>query len=290
MHPPTAWSALAEARRCETPRVPFEIGGRVVGSVATAHLEALAAHNDLLTIEPQRVALRCRADERDAAFARMNRALHRQGLVIGWRDEPYAVLEHPGAPVLARIERAASRFWGILTFGAHCNGYVADASGRPTHLWIAQRSFSKPTDPGLYDNLVGGGVPAGQSPQQTLVREGWEEAGLAPQQMAAAAPGRVMRLQRDIAEGFQHEWLYAFDLRLPPDAQPRNQDGEVASLQLMPVAEALALAATARMTVDAALVTLDFALRHRLLGDAHQRLQAAFEPLLAETASTFQPI
>ena len=33
----------------------------------------------------------------------------------------------------------------------------------------------------------------------------------------------------------------------------------------MPVAEAIALAAAGEMTVDAALVTLDFALRHRLL-------------------------
>jgi len=216
--------------------------------------------------------------------------LREAGLVRAWRDETYAIVAAPGAPPLALIERAAARFWGTLTFGAHCNGYVADDHGRPTHLWTAQRSFSKPTDPGLYDNLIGGGVPAGQSPQETLVREGWEEAGLTAQQMAAAVPGRVMRLWRDIPEGFQHEWLYAFDLRLPPGVSPCNQDGEVASLQLLPVAEALALAATERMTVDAALVTLDFALRHRLLGGAHLRLQAAFEPLLAETAFTFQPI
>lgn len=290
MNAAASWSAISAARRCEVPRVPFEIDGHVVGSVACAHLDALAAHADLLHIEPRRVALRCGAEARDAAFAHINQALREAGLILAWRDEPYAVLEHPGAPVLARIERAASRFWGTLTFGAHCNGYIADNQGRPTHLWIARRSLTKATDPGLYDNLVGGGVPAGQTPQETLVREGWEEAGLTPQQMAAAAPGRVIRLWRHIPEGFQHEWLYAYDLRLPPGVTPQNQDGEVAGLQLMPVAEALALAATDRMTVDASLVTLDFALRHRLLGDAHGLLQAAFEPLLAIPASTFQPI
>ena len=84
-----------------------------------------------------------------------------------------------GAPPLALIERAAARFWGTLTFGAHANGYVADAQGRPTHLWIARRSTHKATDPGKLDNLVGGGVPHGQTPFETLVREGFEEAGLA---------------------------------------------------------------------------------------------------------------
>jgi 8-oxo-dGTP pyrophosphatase MutT (NUDIX family) len=291
MNAATSWFAIPAARRCEVPRVPFEIDGRVVGSLACHHLGALARHAELLHIEPQRVALRCAAEARDGAFAQLNQALREAGLILAWRDEPYAVLEHPGAPVLARIERAASRFWGTLTFGAHCNGYVADEQGRPTHLWIARRSLTKATDPGLYDNLVGGGVPAGQTPQETLVREGWEEAGLTPQQMARATPGRVIRLWRDIPEGFQHEWLYAYDLQLRPDVTPQNQDGEVAELQLMPVADALALAATDRMTVDASLVTLDFALRHRLLaGDAHGLLQTAFEPLLAPAASTFQAI
>ncbi|MEW6707373.1 MAG: DUF4743 domain-containing protein [Pseudomonadota bacterium] len=284
------WSALPAARWCAVPRVPLEVDGRVVGSVARAHLEALQPHADALALSAERVALRPSHETRDAVFARLNHALREAGLIVGWRNEPYAVLEHPGAPVLARIERAASRFWGTLTFGAHCNGYVADAQGLPTHLWIARRSLTKPTDPGLYDNLVGGGVPADQSPLQTLVREGWEEAGLTPAQMARATPGRVMRLLRDIPEGLQHEWLYAFDLRLAAGEQPRNQDGEVAELRLMPVAEALALAATERMTVDAALVTLDFALRHRLLGDVHQRLQSAFEPLLAPAAFTLQAV
>ncbi len=49
---------------------------------------------------------------------------------------------------------------------------------------------------------------------------------------------------------------------------PVNQDGEVAELRLLPVAQALALASGDDMTTDASLVTLDFALRHRLLAPA----------------------
>ena len=94
--------------------------------------------------------------------------------------------------------------------------------------------------------------------------------------MQGTRTGSVLRLQRDIAEGFQHEWLYSFDLELPAGLQPQNQDGEVAGFTLMPVDQALELAAGTSMTVDAALVTIDFALRHGLLDDAEaaQRLQA----------------
>ena len=122
-----------------------------------------------------------------------------------------------GEQVGVSIERAAARFWGSLTLGAHCNGFVADTSGRPSRLWIARRSFSKATDPGKLDNLVGGGVPAGQSPRDTVVREAWEEAGLTSAQLQCLARGRVVKLLRDIPEELQREWIHVYDLALPAD-------------------------------------------------------------------------
>lgn len=258
----------AAATRAVAPRVPFRVGDAEVGSVALEHLPALADFHEWLALDEEALVLKVAPDARDAAFARMNEALRADGAIVAWRDEIFPLLEPATGAVLARFERAACRFWGTLTLGAHANGYVAGADGRPAALWIAQRSFSKPTDPGLHDNLVGGGVPHGQTPDEALVREGFEEAGLSPAEMAGARRAGVLRLARDIPEGFQHEWLHAFDLPLPPGRVPQNQDGEVAGFALMPVADALALAASGRMTVDAALVTLDFALRHALVTDA----------------------
>ncbi len=228
--------------------------------------------------------VRLLAHPRDAALAIINAALRAQGLIVAWRDETYAIVEHIGAPPLALIERAAARFWGTLTFGAHANGYVADAQGRPTHLWIARRALTKATDPGKYDNLIGGGVPFGQTPQQTLVREGLEEAGLGAAAMSEARPGNVLELRCDIAEGFMHEQIHSFDLRLPQGTTPVNQDGEVAELKLLPVAQALALASSDAMTTDASLVTLDFAQRHDLLSPAeHERLAPRLTAIIPAT-------
>lgn len=281
------WSALAAARHAAIARVPWFIGTSRVGSVDRRHLPALARYRDTLIVADDHVALDpalASTADRTAALAPINVALHDAGLFTAWRDETYAVVVRHGDAPLALIERAASRFWGTLTFGAHCNGYIADDGGRPTHLWIARRALTKPTDPGLLDNLVGGGVPHGQTPFETLVREGFEEAGLDAATMRGATPGRVIELARDIPEGFMHEQLYTFDLRLPMDLTPINQDGEVAELKLVTVDEAVARAAAGTMTVDAALVTLDFALRHRLLSATDQASQAAtFAALLART-------
>ena len=266
------WLALHQASAHDAAaRLPFVLDGVHVGSVARAHLQPLRALG--LQIDNTQVSLR--SDAPDTTLAQINHSLRAQGLILAWRDEPFAIFDPARGTRLGTMERAAARFWGTLTLGAHANGYVADAHGRPTHLWIAQRSFTKATDPGKHDNLIGGGVPDGQTPWQAVVREGWEEAGLPLEQMQQAHPGSVLRLQRDIAEGLQHEWLYVFDLPLPAGLQPHNQDGEVAGFDCLPLDQALALAAGDTMTVDAALVTLDFALRRGLLPAAQrQRLEA----------------
>lgn len=275
------WAALDAARHRANPRAAFFVGDVEAGSVALEHLPALRRWPRWLAVDDAAVVLRAGAVVRNQALAEINAGLREDGVIRAWRDETYPIVTRLGEAPMALIERASARFWGTLTFGAHCNGYVADAAGRPTHLWIARRSAHKPTDPGKLDNLVGGGVPHGQTPAEALLREGYEEAGLDAATMRRARPGSVIALACDIVEGFMHEHLYTFDLELPPDRVPVNQDGEVAELHRVPVAEAIARAAQGEMTIDAALVTLDFALRHRLLEVADAAaLGARMAPLI----------
>ncbi len=278
------WPALAAATHRRVPRLAFQLNGLLVGSVAVAHGAVLqelarASGGDLKIGEGGAQLHAPGAAQATAALQALNDALRRCGLIQGWRDELFPVFEPNTLQTLATMERAACRFWGTLTLGAHATGFVRGAdgrAGRPSHLWIAQRSQRKATDPGLYDNLIGGGVPVGQTPLQCLVREGFEEAGLSPAQVQGGpgprdegspgpTAGSVLCVHRDVPHGLQHEWLYGFDVELPPGVQPQNLDGEVAGFACLPLERAVALAASPRMTVDAALVTLDFLLRHRLL-------------------------
>lgn len=281
-----AFHALGEARRQERPRRAFVVDGERVGSVQEAHLAALQPWARWLDVRAQAVVLTAPPEARQAVFEDMNHRLREQGLIRAWRDEPFPLLSPTTGRVLAVFERASARFWGTLTLGAHCNGWVAGADGRPQQMWIARRSATKATDPGLLDNLIGGGVPFGQTPLQTLVREGFEEAGLSPQQMARATAGRVIELDRDIPEGRQFERLHVFDLSLEPAEVPVNQDGEVAELQLWPMERVAQEAAGPGMTVDAALVTLDFLLRRGVLSEAREPGRAASQALTALLATT----
>ncbi len=243
-------------------RCAFVVDGRVVGSVARAHLGALRRWPEVFDQGAEQVSLAAPASRRNAALAVVHEQLRADGLLLGWRNETFPLFDPATLAPLALIERAAARFWGCLTLGAHATGFVAGADGRPAALWIARRADDKATDPGLYDNLIGGGVPAGQSAYEALLREGFEEAGLDRALTATAQPGPVLLMDRDVREGRQQERLHSFDLELPTGLTPVNQDGEVAGFTLLPLAEALQLASGRAMTVDAALVTIDFLHRH----------------------------
>lgn len=270
MAPKRTFPCLAEARAFDPARfLRFRIGSHDAGWVRrdlAAHLrawpglfrldEACVTLSPLLGVE----------GERTAALADVIGRLAATGVITGWRDERYAVVEHPGAPPLAFIERAAARFFGVLSFAAHCNGYTR--RGEETLMWIARRSASKPVDPGMLDNLVGGGIAHGFSPRDTLLKEGWEEAGIAPEQMAAANAGRNLQVLREVAEGCQNERLFVHDLELPPDFEPANLDGEVAEFRLCPLPEVVEFIAARELTVDASLVVLDFLFRRGVLRES----------------------
>ncbi len=197
-------------------------------------------------------------DGRSAALATLARRLAAHNLLRGWRDEAFAVTPALTHPALATIERAAARYLGLLTFASHMNGIVAGQRA----LWIARRSESKAVDPGMWDNLVAGGMPHGSDPLATLVRECDEESGIPPWLAVQAQVHGEVEVLREIDEGVQWETVYSYDLELPAGFVPHNRDGEVAEHRLVGPDAALAIMADGAMTLDATLVTL-CALRRR---------------------------
>ncbi|QNM95859.1 NUDIX hydrolase [Chitinimonas koreensis] len=179
------------------------------------------------------------------AFAETLRA---DGWIDGWRDEAYDWLDDWGR-VRFSLERAAFRTLGLCSRAVHVNGYRDDDT-----LWIGRRAAHKAVDPGRLDNLAAGGIASGETPEDTLVRELAEEAGVPGWLAALARPAQIVRTTRLEPEGVHDELLYCFDLPLPPDFVPANIDGEVAGFEPMKLAEAAAR--LDEMTWDAATVTV----------------------------------
>ena len=259
---------LRAARRFDpAAHVPLLCDGARVGWLRKSHARRLMAWPEIFKRNAGGVRIAeglASAETRSEAIDRVVHALHAEGAISGWRNERYAVVTAFDAPPLFHIERAAARFLGATTYAAHANGYCGE--GADCGIWVARRAATKPVDPGMLDNLVGGGMCAGIAPLQTIIREAWEEAGVPAELARGAVAAGTLRLLREVPEGVQSEVIFVFELELPRDFQPHNKDGEVAGFRRAPVAEVIGmLRGGAGFTLDASLVTMCFLERREYL-------------------------
>jgi len=271
VHAPAILARLS--RELAAPRgiyLPLRIENDVIGWVDHERAELLLRFADVfhrrtsgITLDLAFNAALKSSAARTAALDRVVDGLAAEGRLSAWRGERYAIATHLSAPPLCLIERAAARFFGIRTYAAHVNGLVR---GDPTSMWLARRSPDKAIDPGMLDNLVGGGIAAGATVAATMVREAWEEAGIPADVAVTATAAGEVRVCRSQPDGLQRETIFTHDLSLPADFVPSNQDGEAVEHRLVSLSEAAALIANDRgpdvVTADASLVILDFLLRH----------------------------
>jgi len=218
--------------------VPFMARGRRIGWLRPELAARLAAWPAVFASAADKVILL-----EPQGLARVVEILATEGFIPGWRNERYRIEGR------FEIERAAARPFGLTTHAVHVNGVVGGE-----RMWLARRSASKPIDPGMLDNLVGGGVTAGLSSTEVLVKEAWEEAGIPAELARRATFAARMSILREVPEGVQSELVEAYDLDLPESFRPQNQDGEVSEFLLLPLAEVERL----EMTFEAGLVVRDF--------------------------------
>jgi 8-oxo-dGTP pyrophosphatase MutT (NUDIX family) len=250
---------------------PFEIGAARLGWVRPEFAALLSRYPEVFAVDERRVSLRDELSDfrtRTAALLPVLTGLRDEGHILGWRDEPYPVTESfTSAPAL-QIERAATNHFGVRTFGVHMNGFVRKADG--LHMWVPRRSRSKPTYPGLLDNMVAGGQPLGVGLLDNLVKECAEEASIPASIARRAQPVGVVSYCAEVAEGLQPDVQFCFDLELPADFEPRNSDGEVEEFCLLPMSEVARIVADTReFKPNCAVVIIHFMMRHGLLAPEH---------------------
>ncbi len=246
---------------------PFYAAGQRVGWIGAAMAERLAPFADVFRMTADGIWLPDDLDtpqRRTEAVDRVLRVLAGEGAIPCWRDEAYPVTTGWGREPLFVIDRGAAPLLGVTAYGLHVNGYVRRA-GVPW-LWIGRRADDRPVYPGLLDNMVAGGQPAGLSLAENLVKEAAEEAGIGAALAQHATPVGALTYTAETHEGLRPDVLFCYDLELPDDFTPRNEDGEIAEFYLWPAEKALRIVAeTNDFKFNCNLVVIDFAVRHGLL-------------------------
>lgn len=246
---------------------PWIVDGQVQGRTLHAFADALAEFPDVFRVDADAVWLAealTTPDARTQAVAGVMETLRDRGLIPGWRGEHYPVSKSFHAPAVLTIERAAVPLMGSKGYGVHLNGYVRKDGG--LHMWVGKRSMKKPTGPGKLDQMVGGGQPVGLSIRDNLIKECAEEAGMSAPLAETAIPVGAISYLTERPEGLRHDVLFNYDIDLPVDFEPTPTDGEVDAFYLWPIEDIVErIRTTEDFKFNAALVILDFAVRHGVL-------------------------
>jgi len=261
---------LRHIRQCNEYRpdhfMPFWHRGDRLGLIRKKNAEALRRFPSAyeVTADAARLVVDGDFDALSAIIEETTEHLVAEGLVAKWRNEFFAAAPRWGASAHFKIDRGAVPFFGVRAYGVHLNGYRRD--GDRLKLWVGRRSPKKAVAPGKLDNLVAGGIDYKHGLLETLIKESEEEASLPPAIARHAVPVGAVSYRMAVTHGLRDDVLFCYDVEVPKDFVPKNNDGELVEFTLEDAGQVIDLVRqgdTFKFNVN--LVLIDFALRHGLI-------------------------
>lgn len=226
--------------------LPFKLASATLGYLSPSfaaqlqdypHVFKLNDDRNSPTVELTESLVAQSVEKRSESVAAVTAELRDKGIITGWRNELLPAACSFSSPPEILVERAAYPFFGLKGYGVHVNGFISDPDTRAvTHLWVAKRSATKSTWPGMLDHIVAGGQPCGISIVDNVAKECQEEASIPSDLANTALPvGAVSYNSLDEGGNLKRDCLFCFDIELPRSFTPTPQDGEVESFQLQTV-------------------------------------------------------
>uniref|UniRef100_A0A182SJX4 Nudix hydrolase domain-containing protein n=1 Tax=Anopheles maculatus TaxID=74869 RepID=A0A182SJX4_9DIPT len=253
---------------------PFVVDGHQVGLVSQNVIEQLLKHPEVFHIRApehgkQNIVELNPAfrdyNTRSQQVDRILREFRKQGMFValkGWRDECYDVKSSTGS--LLKMDRSATCLFGVRNYGVEINGYVRHPT-KGLCIWLQQRSDTKQTWPGKWDNMVSGGLAVGYGVLETAIKEAAEEASIPGHLIKNLVSAGCVSFFFESERGLFPNTEFVYDLELPEDFVPDNSDGEVQNFQLLPANECLERVFMPDFKTTSCPVVIDFLIRHGII-------------------------
>lgn len=253
---------------------PFVVDGQQVGLISQNVLEQLLKYPEVFCIKDAEQGKQNIVElnpafrdytERSQQVDRVLKEFRAQGVFValkGWRNECYDVKSTTES--LLKMDRSATCLFGVRNYGVEINGYVRHPT-KGICIWLQQRSDTKQTWPGKWDNMVSGGLSVGYGIKETAIKEAAEEASIPSHLIKNLVSAGCVSFFFESERGLFPNTEFVFDLELPEDFRPDNSDGEVQNFQLLPALECLERCFAPDFKTTSCPVVLDFMIRHGII-------------------------
>jgi hypothetical protein len=180
-------------------------------------------------------------------------------------DKPSEKYLIEDAPYRITFQRFATPLFGFTAVGTYLTAYKYDIDGS-IMVWVSCRG-AEVLDPNKLDMTAAGGVVAGDTPWDSILKEAREEASL-PKEVVehAKATERITYAMRHQDTGLIYFCInYGYDLELSEMTPTPGNFDEVAWFKLMRVEEILKALRGRKFRDGASLCMIDFLRRHNII-------------------------
>uniref|UniRef100_A0A0A9WYM3 Nudix hydrolase domain-containing protein n=1 Tax=Lygus hesperus TaxID=30085 RepID=A0A0A9WYM3_LYGHE len=275
---------------------PFIVSGEQVGLISPDVAKALSTYPDVFVVNPSSVSLNPAFRDYNERSQRIEEVLmewRQRGRFValkGWRDECYEIKRLFSSEPLLKMDRSATCLFGICKYGVTITGFVKDQKTGGLNVWLQKRSQTKQTWPGKWDNMVAGGLSVGYGVLETAYKEAEEEANIPPHLLRNLVSRGCVSFYYESEKGIFPNTEFVYDLELPPDFIPTNNDGEVETFELLPAKDLIDRLFMPEFKTTSCPVVVDFLIRHGIVNpDSDPQFPLLVELLHVPLQSLYKP-
>ena len=163
---------------------------------------------------------------------------------------------------LFNVQRSILGFFGLPAYGVHLNGWKL--KDKDLYFLLGKRSKDILKFPGLYDNLVAGGVISNLSLNKNLEKESCEEAGISAKRIKYAKPASCISYFHVNNNFFSPSVIFTYDLEINNNDKFSNLDGEVEDFIYFDISQIFELADNKKIKPNSMIPIIDFLVRKNI--------------------------
>ena len=244
----------------------FFINNYHVGFIKKKNLNIINKFPEIFSIKANKIILKKEFNnfkKRTYAINRVFNFLVNKKIISAKHREQFPVFKSFKDKPLLKVQRLAGPFFGFQFFGVHLNGFLK--KNDKFFMWVGRRSANG-NFPKDLDQIAAGGLPFNVTIKNNLIKESYEEANIHKKLILKSKYLGTVSYRVETNLGLSRYILFCYNLELPKDFTPKNNDGEITKFYLWPIEKILKIIKESRkFKFDCALVILLFAQNKKII-------------------------